>query len=358
MELLNETPFAVATVPWEDLEGRAKLTVIVKSTFAIEPRAKASIASVQLPILSADETYSKDPISSARFESEMARFKPKADIVLVGKAYAPESKPVRQLDVSLTVGRLKKTIRVFGNRKWWFPTRFGLVPMKSRPEPFVTMDLVYERAFGGVYDGPGFYCKENLIGTGYIGKKRKAAIHNKRLPNLEDPDNLIRSWRSKPKPVGFGFCGRGWHPRAKHAGTYDEKYQKERAPRIPLDFSYAFYNAAHPDLQVEGYLRGNEDVELINLSPEPRLRFRLPGVQPKITVAKWTVSPEKWIEKNATEDREVSIDDVPTKQESLTSVLDTLVLIPDERMLYEVFRGVCSLNSLDQPEVARIKITV
>ena len=96
----------------------------------------------------------------------------------------------------------------------------------------------------------------------------------------------------------------------------------------------------------------------INLSPEPRLRFRLPGVQPKIMVAKWTVSPEKWIEENATEDREVSIDDVPTKQESLISVLDTLVLIPDERIFYEVFRGVCSLNSLDQPEVARVQISM
>ena len=246
---------------WVDLEGRPKLTVIVKSTFGIEPRTEASIASAQIPILRADENYSKDPISSVRFESDMVPFKPRADIVLIGKAYTPEAKPLKQLDVSLAIGRLKKTIRVFGDRNWRFPTRLGLVPLKSRPTPFVTMDLVYERAFGGVYDGPGFYCKENLIGTGYIGKKRKAAIHNKRFPNLEDPDNSIRSWRSKPKPVGFGFYGRGWHPRAKYAGTYDEKYQKERAPSVPLDFSYAFYNAAHPDLQVKGYLRGDEDVE-------------------------------------------------------------------------------------------------
>jgi hypothetical protein len=358
VQLLNETPFAAATMPWEDLEGRAKLTVIVKSTFGIEPRAETAIASSQLPVLFADENYSKDPISSVRFESDMAPFKPKADIVLVGKAFAPEGKTVRGVDVSLAIGRLRKTIRVIGDRKWWFPTRFLILPIKSPTKKFTTMDLVYERAFGGVYDGPGFYCKENLAGTGYIRKKRKKAIHKKRLPNLEDPNHLIRWWRSKPKPVGFGFYGRGWHPRAKYAGTYDERYQKERAPAMPEDFSYAFYNAAHPDLQVEGYLRGDEDVELINLSPEPRLRFRLPGIQPKITVARWTVSPEKWIEENATEDREVSIDDVPTTEESVTPVLDTLVFIPDEGIFYEVFRGVCSLNSLDQPEVARIRITM
>ena len=51
-------------------------------------------------------------------------------------------------------------------------------------------------------------------------------------------------------------------PRVSYAGTYDEQYQKERAPDPPLDFSYAFYNGAHPDLQVEGYLRGDEEVEL------------------------------------------------------------------------------------------------
>ena len=345
-------------MPWEDLEGRAKLTLIVKSTFRIKPRAEASIASAQVPILSADENYSKDLTSSVRFESDMAPFKPKADIVLVGKAYAPQAKPVRHLDVSLTVGRLKKTVRVFGDRNWRFPTRLGLVPLKSRPIPFVTMDLVYERAFGGVYDGPGFYCKENLVGTGYIGKKRKAAIHHKRLPNLEDPKHLIRSWRSKPKPVGFGFYGRGWYPRVKYAGTYDAKYQKERAPELPRDFSYAFYNGAHPDLQVEGYLRGDEEVEFINLSPQPRLRFQLPGIRPKITVSKWTIPPEQWIEENATGDREVSLNDVPTQDESVSPVLDTLVFIPDEGIFYEVFRGVCRLSGLDGLEVAKVTVSM
>jgi hypothetical protein len=231
-------------------------------------------------------------------------------------------------------------------------------PIKSPPNKFVTMDLVYERAFGGVYDGPGFYCKENLAGTGYIGKKRKKAIHKKQLPNLEDPSDLIRSWRSKPKPIGFGFYGRGWHPRVKYAGTYDEKYPKERAPKMPLDVSYAFYNAAHPDLQVEGYLHGNEEVELVNVSSQPRLRFRLPGIRPKVTVTKWAVPPEKWIEENATGDHEVSINNVPTKDEFVSPVLDTLVFIPDEGIFYEVFRGVCPLTSLDGLEVAKVTVTM
>jgi hypothetical protein len=358
VQVLNESSFSVATMSWPDLKEQPRLTIIVKGTFTIEPKAVASVADSQLPILTADQNYSKDPISSVKFESDMAPFKPKADVVLVGRAYAPEREPIRQLDVTLGVDALRKTIRVFGNRTWWFPSRLGLLPMKSRPEPFVTMDLVYERAFGGVYAGPGYYCKENLVGTGYIGKKRKAAIHHKRLPNLEDPKHLIRSWRSKPKPVGFGFYGRGWYPRVKYAGTYDDKYQKERAPKLPRDFSYASYNGAHPDLQVEGYLRGNEEVELVNLSPQPRLRFRLPGVRPKITVSRWDIPPEKWIEENATDDREVSINDVPTRDEYISPVLDTLVFIPEEGIFYQVFRGVCRLSSLDGLEVAKVTVSM
>src|SRR4029453_2220565 len=137
-----------------------------------------------------------------------------------------------------------------------------------------------------------------------------------------------------------------------------EQDQKERAPAPPLDFSYGFYNGAHPDLQVEGYLRGDEEVELTHVSLEPILRFRLPGVQPKITITKWTIPPEEWIEQNGTEDRDVSVEDVPTIEEVIPAVLDTLVFIPDEKLFYQVFRGVCPLTTLEIPEVARVKITM
>ena len=358
MDIINKTPFTVATMLWEDLQGQPKLSVILKGTFAIKNTEVAAIAAEQFPILIADELYGGNTTAAVRLESDRAPFKPRTDVVLIGRAHAPGGRPVTQLDVTLRVGRVEKTIRVFGNRQWWFPTKLVFVPVIIPPRYFLTMDLVYERAFGGIDAAAARYCKENLIGKGFIGKKSKQSIHNRPLPNLEDPSHLIRRWRSRPRPVGFGFYGRGWMPRLGYAGTYDEQYRKERAPAPPLDFSYAFYNGAHPDLQVEGYLRGDEDVELKHVSPEPILRFRLPGVQPKITIAKWTVPPEEWIEQNATEDRDVSVEDIPTIEEAIPTVLDTLVFIPDERLFYQVFRGVCPLTTLEAPEVARVKITI
>jgi hypothetical protein len=358
MNILNETPFAVATMLWQDIQGQLKLSVILKVTCTITSGNLPTPAAKQLAISSTDEYSQPDTTRSVRLESDMVPFKPYSDVILVGQAYAPGGHPVTWLNVTVRVGTRRKIIRVFGDRHWWFPTRLALVPMISRPRPFVTMDLVYERAFGGIDAASAQYCKENLVGKGFIGKKSKASLHGRPLPNLEDPNHLIRSWKSRPKPVGFGFYDRGWMPRVRYAGTYDERYRKERAPALPVDFSYAIYNGAHPDLQVEGYLRGDEEVELINVSQVARLRFRLPGIRPNVTIAKWAVPPEEWIDQNATEDRTVSIDDVPTMEEAVPVVLDTLVFIPDERIFYEVFRGVCPLTSLETPEVAHVKITV
>ncbi|NIQ17520.1 MAG: DUF2169 domain-containing protein, partial [Candidatus Aenigmarchaeota archaeon] len=59
----------------------------------------------------------------------------------------------------------------------------------------------------------------------------------------------------------------------------DEKWRKERSPDPPEDFSYDYYNGAHPDLQVEGYLAGDEDVELNNLTADGNVLFKLSGLR-------------------------------------------------------------------------------
>src|SRR5262249_33646756 len=241
-----------------------------------------------------------------------------------------------------------------GDRHWQSEV-FPDAPTISVPDPFVTMDLGYERAFGGL--DSGLYCKENHVGRGFLGKKRSASVETTKLPNLEDPRNLIYDWNTHPKPVGFGFYGRGWMPRLGYAGTYDEKYMKDRHPLPPADFSYRFFNGAHPDLQVKAYLRGDEEVELVNVCPdEPRMKFHLPGLIPKITIARWTVPPEQWMAEHVGPNGTLPIE-LPLAEETPKTVLDTLVFVPDKGVFYEVFRAVCTLSSLDSLEIARITVT-
>ena len=129
MNLINKTPFTVATILWEDLQGQPKLSVIIKGTFAIKNNEVATIATEQIPILVADELYGGNPTAAVRLESDRAPFKPRTDVVLIGRAYAPGGRPVTQLNVTLRVGRMARIIRVFGNRQWWFPTKLVFAPV-------------------------------------------------------------------------------------------------------------------------------------------------------------------------------------------------------------------------------------
>jgi hypothetical protein len=352
LQFANETPFPVTTLRWSDVDDHPRLTIVVKATFVLGHDVRPTPR--QLPLFNHDIMSDKQP-GSVRFESDLVPFKPCTDVVLVGRAHAPEGKPVTQMVSGVRVGHVRSGIAVFGDRKW--ESQLLKAPSISYPQPFLAMDLVYERAFGGIDSAAGLYCKENLVGTGFIGKRTVERIEGLRLPNFEDPRNLIHAWNSRPRPVGFGFYGRGWAPRLAYAGTYDEKYMKERHPLPPADFSYRFFNGAHPDLQVEGYLRGDEEVDLLNVCPgAPRVHFRLPGIVPKITVSRWTVPPEAWVEEHAGADGSLPAE-LPLADESLTPVLDTVVFVPDQGVFYEVFRAVCGLSSLDSLEVARITVT-
>jgi len=355
MAIDNRTPYSVATLFWEDADGSPKLSVIVKATYAIE-REGVIVAPAQLPVLSSDVHHGGDPLRSVRLESDRVPFKPCADIVLVGQAYAPGGRPAGSVTTALRVGSRIKTITVHGDRFWRLPAARAGRPTITQAQPFVRMELVYERAFGGIDADAATYEARNLCGTGYIGALTPASVEGKRLPNLEDADDPIRRWDARPQPAGYGYYGRGWMPRLRAAGTYDEAYRQVRAPALPKDFSYAFFNGAHPDLQVAGYLRGDEEVELLHLAPEPVWRFKLPGVCPTVRVVQRVASPEaashpaQWRASSETRLQ-------PLRETILTMNLDTLVLLPDERIFYAVYRGICDLSELNAAEICRIDVS-
>ncbi|HEX5753835.1 MAG TPA: DUF2169 domain-containing protein [Archangium sp.] len=183
------------------------------------------------------------------------------------------------------VGPLKKVVRVVGERTWF--RSMGRVGM-TKPLPFETMPLAWERAFGGwdrTDSGKPAFEPHNPVGTGF----RASARHFEeglKLPNLEDPAEPLRDFGQKVTPANFGFISPHWQPRAKYAGTYDEAWNKTRKPLLPKDFDQRFFNAAAPGLIAPGYLQGNEAVVVAGASPRGRLTFPLPGqAAPRVTVA-------------------------------------------------------------------------
>jgi len=264
--LTNQTPFAAERGGARDRTGAEVWIVVVKGTFLIQADGSIELAEKQEPVLVAPVYQGKPGHSSLHYDADLVLTKPTTDILLHGHAYAPDSQPVSSVDVSLSVASVRKTLRVFGDRRWelgWSK------PELLEPEPFLKMPLVYERAYGGQHGDPLKHDSRNPIGRGFVA--RKSDLAGQLAPNIEYPEGPDR-------PAGFGPLCSYWSPRRERAGTYDTAWQESRHPLPPADFDDRFFQAAPDDQQANGYLRGGEDVELINLSPERFLRFRLPRV--------------------------------------------------------------------------------
>lgn len=354
MDVINRTDFKAATMAFEYPDQSAMLTIIVKGTFTMATDGNtAAAAETHMPVFFGDEPDPEDE-EKTLFESDLVPYKPNADVILIGKAVAPGDAPVRALDVSLSVGNLRKTIRVIGDRQWRCPSRF-LPAIPSPPIPFRSMPLTYERAFGGIDAKGGGFCPENLVGKGHYAKKRKSVLDGAPLPNLEDPAHLIRYWNDRPRPVGFGVYGRAWQPRAKYVGTYDETWKETRAPLPPKDFSFRYYNAAHPDLQAPGFLEGNEMVQLVHMTADERRYFRLPGISLSCRVTRQSL--ESIWQREAGETPFVHHEKKHVATENIPMALDTLCLLPEEDLFYQVWRGRCVVSDLSALEIASVTIS-
>jgi len=270
LQLNNKTPFAASMALFPNQECIDTLYVIVKASFNIGPQW--TLTDEQIPPIETDIYWGEAENSSLKYASDYHIGKPCTDIVMIGLACSPGKQKVRYLDVNLSVGNVNKDVRVFRDRRWYD----GRI---SDPTPFLSMPMVYEKAFGGMHlvDSKVDSVEErNPLGCGYAGKRSVVDMNGVPLPNLEDPHHLISQHSDTPAPACFGFCAPAWQPRARYVGTYDEQWQTQRAPYLPDDFDNRFFNMAHPDLIYPGYVQGGEAVSISSMHPAGELKFELP----------------------------------------------------------------------------------
>jgi len=259
----NKTDFAAHPQLLLDRDGE-KLVTIVKATFELPPGGGALVLAPEprtRGVRFADVPWGKPEISSVLYPADLCLRKPGTDVIVVARAYAPGGKSVPSFDVGVRVGALQKTVRIFGLRVWE-EGGAGL----SAARPVAEMDMRYDHAWGGTDDSnPARFIEEprNPVGLGMTGDPR--ALTHKPAPNLEDPQHLIASFRTRPPPAGIGAIGRHWEPRRRFAGTYDEQWLDHRAPLLPEDMDDRFNNCASAGLTAEPPLAGGEAVALLNL---------------------------------------------------------------------------------------------
>jgi hypothetical protein len=271
-QLDNRTPFAAERTWVRDRDGSEIWLVAVKATFDVGRDGGVTVAKEQPVVTQIPVHVGKPGQSSLRYESDLPRTKTTTDIFVLGQAHAPGGRAVEQLDVGIAVGPVVKMLKVFGDRTWQ-GQRIGAA------RSFVSMPLVYERAFGGTdarSKAPAWDTR-NPVGRGYAVDAEH--IDGQPLPNVEHPRHLIARWNDRPEPAGFGPLACHWQARQQFAGTYDEKWQQERLPLLPDDFDDRHYQCAPSDQWAPQFLRGGEPVALRNLTPGGGdLRFALPRV--------------------------------------------------------------------------------
>lgn len=300
-------------LPGQTPAGEPVLAVLLKRTYTVVPFAPCERAPADRPLLGGDVHY-EDPLNSAvRFETDFIPFKLATDVVVNGTAHAPGGKPVRELTAAVEVGAVKKAVRVVGDRECRH--RAGGDPAFTDPRPFTTMELRYERAYGGVdvYTDPlcPFPYPRNPLGRGFAVGRSKAAVDGLPLPNLEDPADpltparvcagAMAAWERQPAPAGFGWYSKYWQPRAALAGILPgdrpaeqlmrAAYAKLLPPELAAVYEahplptvdFRFFNGASPGL-VLPFLAGDEVIRLTGFRPDGPAVVVLPGARPAVTL--------------------------------------------------------------------------
>lgn len=292
LQLHNNTRFVADMVMFPDEKAIDSLFVMVKASFQIGKGL--TLADEQMPLAESDIYWTEPGKSSLKYASDMHTGKPATDIVMLGHACVPENKEATQLDVNLRVGQVNKTVRVFGERHW----QDGKI---TKPAPFRTMPMVYEKAYGGFHIANGDIVgidARNPVGRGFAGARKAEEMNGVPLPNLEDPKQLIRELGDQPDPACFAPCAPNWQPRSSFAGTYGDHWQKTRAPYLPTDYDSRFLNTAPSDLIFPGTLQGGEPVSISHMHPQGTLTFDVPPIKlvVRIKIADREETPDPHLE--------------------------------------------------------------
>jgi hypothetical protein len=268
-----------------DSDGCEVLSVVVKGTFQLTAASPLALAEEQAPLRVAD-VYQGDPAATSLVgASDMVLFKPATDILVSGCYYPNRRDPNWNIaGFSFGPQKMRKLVRVFGDRRW----EKRLVGMGvSAPARFEKIPIVYERAFGGVDDSVAIVvetCPENPAGVGFRGKRSRREIAGQPLANLEDPLHPISAPDQRPRPHALGPIAPAWSPRPSFAGTYDQAWTRNRMPLPPADFNPRYNQVAPPDQIYPSHVVGGEPMEIWGMTPEGHLRFEVPRVRPQVVV--------------------------------------------------------------------------
>lgn len=210
MKLSNRTPLAARLKFGAPAHGRRPGLLMAKATYFIGSDGQVSLDDADpVPILESDLATPLGLLPRDDLPHALDCFQ----VLVLGSARSPRSKPVTEVQVKLSVGDVTRALRVVGDRR---RTTSGT----TVPEAFVTKPLTWANTFGGratitidrdaVIDYP---CPDNPYGKGFDATLAAAGlarellcppgypkvVQNDELPNIvgEIPDRPV-CWATTP----------------------------------------------------------------------------------------------------------------------------------------------------------------
>jgi hypothetical protein len=277
MEVVSVCPFRVASLLWQPRRGGWVLTVVCKATYDLAP-VQARLSDEQDDPNEDDNHWNDDPARSLYSPSDLVPFKARADVVLVGHAFATRGEPARSIMTRLVVGTINKSIEAYCDRS------IGPDGAVREGAVITKMPLRYERAAGGPETGNPVGVRADVLDP-YGGSV---------VPNLQPPGMIVQSRAEVIPPVGYGPIAPTWLDRVAKLGPYAASWSHRGYTEQPLpdDFDPGYFNCAPIDQQLDE-LRDNERIILENLHPQhPRLVTSLPGMHPRAFVLRPGAKPQ------------------------------------------------------------------
>ena len=228
------------------------------------------------------------------------------------------------------------------------------------------MPIRYELSYGGqdIRSRPNapFYYPRNPLGRGVALLNVPETIEGLKLPNLEDPDDLLTPerivledefrWNAQPLSQGLGWFQKTWYPRCSFVGAVpgntltDEIMREERLGLVPEgqialarsfrlpSFDVRFNNGASLGLAMREVPPGAL-IRLARLTPDGSLAFTLPIEWPSIML------------------------NIGLGNNLLPTALHTVLIHVDERRADLIWRGAHPYPGNDWlPEMRRLDVEV
>ena len=230
-DIENHSPFPVSGGFQRDQNGRSLWCVWIAAESILRPNRPPLFEPHQTAPRTGPQYDNDDPLGMLISDAEVTLPRDAVDLTVAADGYLIDAHSAR--DVRASWGSdWQKTATVQPPRSWnW----------RGKPKLADTLDLDpipldWRSSANGV---------ENPLGIPTFFQNRKEA-RDQFLPQFETVDNAP-TYAAPQDPVSMMPIPRGWPQRAQFGGTYDEHWQRTRAPLLPADLSSRYWQAAAPD---------------------------------------------------------------------------------------------------------------